>query len=67
MFSFATQPTRGFAETPENASEPPHCSAIRSSESGSSVRRAAFASGSQPRTIASAVVEVVRRSGPAGS
>ena len=34
-------PASGLPETPENASEPPHCSAIRRPVSGSSVRTSA--------------------------
>ena len=40
-------------DTPENASEPPHCNAIRNPCNGSLVRCSAFAVGSQPRTMLS--------------
>ena len=48
MTSFATQPASALPETPENASEPPHCRARRRLPTGSGVRLAAATSGSQP-------------------
>src|SRR5215210_7832633 len=46
-----THATSGFAETPEKASDPPHCSPIFNSDAGSSVRRAASTSSSHSCTI----------------
>ena len=51
--SRATAPASGFPEMPENASEPPHCRAMFSADSGSSHRRAAAAARSSGSTASS--------------
>ena len=51
--SRATAPASGFPEMPEKASEPPHCRAMFSADSGSSLRRASAAARSNGSTASS--------------
>ena len=47
--SCTSAPASGFPETPENASDPPHCRAMRRPLRGSGVRRSAATAGSHSR------------------
>ena len=57
-------PASGLPDTPEKASEPPHCSAIRRPASGSSVRTSASTASIQPRTIFSPAASPAARPPP---